>query len=109
MVYELSTGNNDVTALAWDARRSHLYAATRCAHLDKNGEARFYRAAEVDGEFAWREDKEDAYSRDVVVWPSDTVNAEGHGESAATAAKVTPSAANLVTSHKHCRHSLDIF
>ncbi|KAJ7150615.1 hypothetical protein C8R46DRAFT_1358155 [Mycena filopes] len=80
MVYELSTGNNDVTALAWDARRNHLYATTRCEHLDRNGEARsgFYRAVEVQGEFVLREDAEDAYEQDLVVWPSDAAHGEDY-------------------------------
>jgi hypothetical protein len=34
MVYKLTTGNNQVTGLAWDAERRALYASTNSAHVE---------------------------------------------------------------------------
>jgi hypothetical protein len=36
-VYTLAVGNNNPTALAWDDRRSTLYAATECENVDRIG------------------------------------------------------------------------
>ncbi|KAG8731631.1 hypothetical protein FRC11_003223 [Ceratobasidium sp. 423] len=44
-VYELSTGNNAVQSLAWDAHNNTLYAATECLYLDRVGTSRGYRKA----------------------------------------------------------------
>ncbi|KAJ7697798.1 hypothetical protein B0H17DRAFT_1177518 [Mycena rosella] len=46
-VYELSTGNNGVSGMAWDAGRSVLYVATVCGYKDRNGQQTVgYRAAQ---------------------------------------------------------------
>ncbi|KAF8192387.1 hypothetical protein K438DRAFT_1720617 [Mycena galopus ATCC 62051] len=47
MVYELSTGNNAVMGMTWDAPRSVLYVATACDYMDRNGETYDYRRAKV--------------------------------------------------------------
>ncbi|KAH9885826.1 hypothetical protein C8Q73DRAFT_297636 [Cubamyces lactineus] len=46
-VYELATGNNAVEALAWDDKRSTLYAATECPNMDRNGYTHNYRPAKI--------------------------------------------------------------
>ena len=48
VVCDLSTGNNSVRALGWDARRSTLYAATQCEYnlVDWRGQSD-YRLAEL--------------------------------------------------------------
>lgn len=38
LVYELSTGNNEVVGLAWDGARNVLYASTNCNYMDRNGD-----------------------------------------------------------------------
>ncbi|KZV59683.1 hypothetical protein PENSPDRAFT_760359 [Peniophora sp. CONT] len=57
-LYQLSTGNNAVEALAWDSSRNHLFAATDCQYLGYNGTAFGYREArlgddEDGGDMAW--------------------------------------------------------
>ncbi|KAH7332873.1 hypothetical protein B0J17DRAFT_771625 [Rhizoctonia solani] len=44
-IYELSTGNNIVQPLAWDAPNYTLYTATQCLYLDRVGTSRGYREA----------------------------------------------------------------
>ncbi|KAI0040948.1 hypothetical protein FA95DRAFT_792933 [Auriscalpium vulgare] len=44
-LYELSTGNNVVNALAWDRKRQTLYAATDCPWMDRIGYHHGYRPA----------------------------------------------------------------
>lgn len=46
-VYELATGNNMVASLAWDSKRSSLYAATECGHIDRLGFYHDYRKAHI--------------------------------------------------------------
>ncbi|EPQ52734.1 hypothetical protein GLOTRDRAFT_140371 [Gloeophyllum trabeum ATCC 11539] len=46
-VYELATGNNGVTSLAWDSQRSALYAATECNYVDRLGYHHDYRPAKL--------------------------------------------------------------
>ncbi|CAE6413050.1 unnamed protein product [Rhizoctonia solani] len=46
-VYELSTGNNSVQSLAWDAQNNCLYAATECQHMDRLGYHHDYRYAKI--------------------------------------------------------------
>lgn len=43
IIYELSTGNNAVSALAWDASRNVLYAGTECNYVDRMGYHHEYR------------------------------------------------------------------
>ncbi|TCD63390.1 hypothetical protein EIP91_005598 [Steccherinum ochraceum] len=47
IVYELATGNNSVTSLAWDAPRSTLFAATECEFMDRLGYNHDYRNARI--------------------------------------------------------------
>ncbi|KAI0635599.1 hypothetical protein C8Q77DRAFT_1155387 [Trametes polyzona] len=47
LVYELATGNTAVRALAWDARRTTLYAATECEYIDRLGYTHGYRSAHI--------------------------------------------------------------
>ncbi|KDQ56993.1 hypothetical protein JAAARDRAFT_194182 [Jaapia argillacea MUCL 33604] len=47
IVYELATGNNSVSALAWDSERSSLYAATECQYMDRMGNHYDYRRAKI--------------------------------------------------------------
>ncbi|KAF8598053.1 hypothetical protein BDV93DRAFT_610081 [Ceratobasidium sp. AG-I] len=42
-IYELSTGNNEVNALAWDPKRNTLFAATECSYMDTAGFRHGYR------------------------------------------------------------------
>ncbi|KAH9928697.1 uncharacterized protein B0H18DRAFT_1000217 [Fomitopsis serialis] len=46
-VYELSTGNNAVASMAWDPKRSALYAATECERMDRMGINHDYRPARI--------------------------------------------------------------
>ncbi|KAI0671424.1 WD40-repeat-containing domain protein [Trametes maxima] len=52
-VYELATGNNAVSAMAWDPARTSLYVATRCPHVDRFGERTGYRRARVPAWATW--------------------------------------------------------
>ena len=45
VMYELATGNNSVTSIAWNARDTTLYAATECDYLDRLGSYHGYRPA----------------------------------------------------------------
>lgn len=47
LVYELATGNNSVQSLAWDVKRSTLYAATECMYMDRMGSTHEYRRAKI--------------------------------------------------------------
>ncbi|KZV88372.1 hypothetical protein EXIGLDRAFT_839247 [Exidia glandulosa HHB12029] len=42
-LYELATGNNEVSAMAWDASNQTLFAATECQSLDRIGYHHNYR------------------------------------------------------------------
>ncbi|KEP47055.1 WD40 domain protein [Rhizoctonia solani 123E] len=46
-VYELSTGNNAVQSLSWDAPNNCLYAATECEYMDRLGYNYDYRYAKI--------------------------------------------------------------
>jgi hypothetical protein len=46
-VYELSTGNNSVVDMAWDAAHNSLYAVTECTYMDRMGYTHDYRRAKV--------------------------------------------------------------
>ncbi|KAL7278988.1 hypothetical protein ACG7TL_006820 [Trametes sanguinea] len=52
-VYELSTGNNAVAAMAWDDAHSSLYVATECPYVNKLGERSGYRKARIPGWATW--------------------------------------------------------
>ncbi|KAJ7128668.1 hypothetical protein C8R44DRAFT_873362 [Mycena epipterygia] len=47
MVYELSTGNNDVNAMTWDDAQNALYVSTTCSFMDRNGYTSDYRRARL--------------------------------------------------------------
>jgi len=49
-VYELSTGNNAVAGMAWDAVHNSLYAVTECHYMDRLGHNFDYRRAKVPQE-----------------------------------------------------------
>ncbi|KAJ6561272.1 hypothetical protein B0H10DRAFT_2117892 [Mycena sp. CBHHK59/15] len=98
MVYELSTGNNEVTGMTWDAERSALYVSTTCDYVDRNGEAYGYRRAKIPrsqdpfwahygGAIEHDEDEsrsddsesdEDDYADDDPCWPKDAAHAENY-------------------------------
>lgn len=46
-LYELSTGNNQVNALAWDTSSQTLYAATDCEYFDRSRHHHEYRRAKL--------------------------------------------------------------
>lgn len=94
-IYELSTGNNIVTSLAWDAPRSTLYAATECSYMDRLGYHHDYRAVrrprspkepkqgnhmDVDDEDEDEYDDEDEYEEDYdpedQYWPKNAFHDE---------------------------------
>ncbi|KAF5339697.1 hypothetical protein D9758_014900 [Tetrapyrgos nigripes] len=88
VVYELSTGNNDVQDLAWDTTRNTLYAATSCKGLTRTGYYMDYRKAKIPqqqlGKFGFPdsldEDEEEDYDDgdDQYCWPEKAYNAENH-------------------------------
>lgn len=53
VVYELSTGNNAVSAMAWDSRRSALHVATECTRMNRMGERSGYRKARIPRWATW--------------------------------------------------------
>ncbi|RPD59645.1 hypothetical protein L227DRAFT_576066 [Lentinus tigrinus ALCF2SS1-6] len=53
-VYELSTGNNSVTGLAWDPVRSALFVATECRYVNRMGLRTGYRRARVPRWATWK-------------------------------------------------------
>ncbi|KAI0822507.1 quinon protein alcohol dehydrogenase-like superfamily [Trametes gibbosa] len=52
-VYELSTGNNAVSAMVWDDVRASLYVATTCPHVNHLGERAGYRRARIPTWATW--------------------------------------------------------
>ncbi|KAH9856605.1 quinon protein alcohol dehydrogenase-like superfamily [Lenzites betulinus] len=52
-VYELSTGNNAVSAMAWDDAHASLYVATTCPHVNRLGERAGYRRARIPTWATW--------------------------------------------------------
>ncbi|KAI0701872.1 WD40-repeat-containing domain protein [Cerioporus squamosus] len=53
-VYELSTGNNSVTGLAWDHTRSSLFVATECRYVNRMGLRTGYRRARIPRWATWK-------------------------------------------------------
>ena len=53
-VYELSTGNNSVTGLAWDDARAALFVATECGYVNRMGLHTGYRRARVPRWASWK-------------------------------------------------------
>ncbi|KAF8071505.1 hypothetical protein FPV67DRAFT_876444 [Lyophyllum atratum] len=89
-VYELSTGNNAVVSLAWDARHNALYAATECRYMDRMGNWNGYRRAKVpkdqrytyghgggNDRFVEEDEGTDDYS-DGRCWPKQAYHGEEH-------------------------------
>ena len=64
VVYELSTGNTAVEALAWDERNSTLYAATSCPYVGYSGQPFEYRHAKKP-DFTYRGDTQSEAGEDV--------------------------------------------
>ncbi|CDO74500.1 hypothetical protein BN946_scf184979.g55 [Trametes cinnabarina] len=52
-VYELSAGNNSVSAMAWDDAHASLYIATECPYVNKLGERVGYRRARIPAWATW--------------------------------------------------------
>jgi hypothetical protein len=79
-VYELSTGNSQVTSMAWDSKRSVLYASTDCDYMDRNGNTTGYRKATVpksgDDNDEDEDDDDDDYPH---CWPRKTAHVEYFG------------------------------
>lgn len=66
-VYELSTGNNAVSALAWDSARSALFVATECRYVNRMGVRSGYRRARIPRWATWKAvDKEYKVYKDAV-------------------------------------------
>ncbi|KAJ7728138.1 hypothetical protein DFH07DRAFT_851265 [Mycena maculata] len=94
MIYELSTGNNAVMGMTWDAPRCALYVATACDYMDRNGENFDYRRAKI-ARTSWEQEKmgdeeddsmdeededdsEDEYDDEAPCWPSNAAYAEDY-------------------------------
>jgi len=60
-VYELSTGNNAVVGMAWDAGHNSLYAVTECHYMDRLGRNHDYRRAKVPREQGSEDDELEGY------------------------------------------------
>lgn len=86
VVYELATGNNEVTALGWDSGRSRLYAATECSYMDRMGYNHDYRRAKMpkgdggdDDDDDEDEDEDDDYLEgDEKMWPERAYHGEDY-------------------------------
>ncbi|CAE6430443.1 unnamed protein product [Rhizoctonia solani] len=75
-VYELATGNNAVKSLAWDSKRSCLYAATECAYMDRMGYHHDYRPGNIPKQSG---EKEGFYGGDYGrCWPIGAWHAEDY-------------------------------
>ncbi|KAI0719187.1 WD40-repeat-containing domain protein [Cerioporus squamosus] len=98
VVYELSTGNNEVRALAWDDRRSTLYAATECTYIDGASYGYDYRAARVP---AWARKDPDVVAAEA----SESVAGDGDRYEASLD-EVRNDGCNWP---KHARHMEDFF
>ncbi|TFK79671.1 hypothetical protein K466DRAFT_592276 [Polyporus arcularius HHB13444] len=82
-VYELSTGNNSVTGLAWDDARSALFVATECRYVNRMGVRTGYRRARVPRWATWKAvDKEYRAHQDAVTNGASTTG-ESVGEEGA--------------------------
>lgn len=46
-LYELATGNNSVSCMAWDSTNNSLHAATECEYVDRLGYHHDYRPAKI--------------------------------------------------------------
>ncbi|KAF8594807.1 hypothetical protein BDV93DRAFT_529077 [Ceratobasidium sp. AG-I] len=75
-VYELSTGNNQVASLAWDASRNTLFAATECLYLDRMGYRHSYRPARIPN----RSGPAGGVESPVFYWPDRAPHAEDYYE-----------------------------
>lgn len=93
VVYELATGNNDVSALAWDSGRSTLWAATECLYIDRMGYNHDYRRAKAPGHLSWGDrhegdgddeeeddydEEDDALEGDEKLWPQRAFHREDY-------------------------------
>ncbi|KAF8598017.1 hypothetical protein BDV93DRAFT_354678 [Ceratobasidium sp. AG-I] len=72
-VYELATGNNGVSSLAWDAERNSLYAATETSHMDRLGNHHDYRRAKIPKHSNMSHDDDEDGER---CWPKGAMHGE---------------------------------
>ncbi|CCL98796.1 uncharacterized protein FIBRA_00801 [Fibroporia radiculosa] len=75
VVYDLSTGNNAVVSMAWDSKRSSLWAATECGYMDRLGYTHDYRHANVPAWAEW-----DAQPTEEDIRMEEAAAAEAHDE-----------------------------
>ncbi|KAJ7438782.1 hypothetical protein B0H11DRAFT_1829022 [Mycena galericulata] len=88
MVYELSTGNTQVTGMAWHEAHCALYVSTTCEYMDQYGRSRGYRHAKVprtartldlEGEDSDEDyDSDDDDDDDGPCWPKNAAHAEDY-------------------------------
>ncbi|KAF8634682.1 hypothetical protein AX15_000783 [Amanita polypyramis BW_CC] len=89
MLYDLSTGNNQVVSLTWDDKRNTLYASTSCAYVNRHGEKYDYRPLRLskgksdwslkEGDVGYEEDEEDKYDDDTDgQWPVEAHHSEDY-------------------------------
>jgi hypothetical protein len=69
VVYELATGNNSATSLAWDSERNALYAATECFYFDRMGNDHGYRKARIENPTPYDDQKH---------WPKEAYHDESY-------------------------------
>ncbi|KAJ7479389.1 hypothetical protein B0H11DRAFT_2423573 [Mycena galericulata] len=87
MVYELSTGNTQVTGMAWHEAHCALYVSTTCEYMDQYGRSRGYRHAKVprtartldlEGEDSDEDYDSDDDDDDGPCWPKNAAHAEDY-------------------------------
>ncbi|KAJ6467549.1 WD40 repeat-like protein [Mycena vitilis] len=88
MIYELSTGNNAVVGMTWDAPRSTLYVATQCDTMNRLGDNFDYRHVKrpriswswesLEREDSDSYDSDDESDYDAPCWPKNAGNAEDY-------------------------------
>lgn len=77
VVYELSSGNNAVVGMAWDAVHNSLYAVTECHYMDRLGRNVDYRRAKIPQDQEHElEDDDDGYEGRC--WPKRAHHGEGY-------------------------------
>ncbi|CAL1716909.1 unnamed protein product [Somion occarium] len=81
VVYELSSGNTAVQAMAWDTQHSTLYAATECMYIDRFGRTVGYRPAEKPNYREYTDEPSEKASDDESIGKSDDAE-EGHEDAA---------------------------
>jgi hypothetical protein len=86
-IFELATGNNAVTCMAWDSKHNSLFAATECRYVDRHGYHHGYRTvkmpkssdqapeSDMDEE---ADDPDDDDWDDEKAWPKDAFHGEDY-------------------------------